>query len=204
MESQINAEEKEEEKQEEQSHRPRRFFLITQPRTSSNLLLRILALKEPPNVAFSKDGGYFFRPVFGLSHQLKNRSKHVEEWTQEERTQMMQSYQNGFVKLEEHVEKARAEDKIVLVKEHSSFLTEPTARTRFLLGQNSVKEAPWTVQVPNTYAPEVTHSVLNETVLPDRYLQTWRPAFLIGLPFGISDVQRPSRRGSCWNRGSTN
>jgi hypothetical protein len=117
-----------------------------------------------------------------LSNQLKNRGKHVEEWTQDERNQMMQSYQNCFNELEERLMTAKAEGKIVFVKEHSYFISEPTAQTRFLFGQNSVKESPWTVQVPSTYALEVTRSSLNETVLPDEFLKTLLPTFLIRHP----------------------
>jgi hypothetical protein len=47
------------------------FFLITSPRTASNLLLRILALDKQPNVMTVRNGGYFFlRHVFLMS-QLK-------------------------------------------------------------------------------------------------------------------------------------
>lgn len=161
---------------------PRRLYLITDPRTASNLLVRILALDKQPNVMSRKGGGYFFLPLFRLATELGNRGKHVDEWRPDERNQMMQNYQDCFNKLEEHVKAAEAEGKSVFVKEHSYFMAEPTAQTKFLFGQNSVKEAPWTVQVPSTYAPEVTHSSLNETVLPDEFLQTWLPTFLIRHP----------------------
>ncbi|KAK4982813.1 hypothetical protein LTR66_009082 [Elasticomyces elasticus] len=160
----------------------RRFYLLTYPRSASNLLVRILALDKQPNVTSGDLGGYFFISSYLLMKHLKLRGKHIEEWTQDQRTQMMQSYQDSFNKLEEHVESGEAEDKIVFVKEHGEFMVEPTAQTRFLFGQNSVEELPWTVQIPSTYGPETTHSSFNETVLPDEFLRTWLPTFLVRHP----------------------
>lgn len=67
-------------------------------------------------------------------------------------------------------------------KEHSYFMSEPTAKTRFFFGQDSVKESPWTVQVPHSYGLKVTHSTLNKTVLPDEFLWTWLLTLLIRHP----------------------
>lgn len=162
-------------------NRPR-FWLITYPRSASNLLVRMLALEEQPNVLPRDLGGYFFIPAIMLAMELKIRGKHIEEWTQDERNRMNQAYEDCFRDFEEHLERAEAEDKMVFVKEHSSVLAEPTAQSRFLFGQDSVKESPWRWQAPGTYGAEVTYSSLNETLLPDEFLQTWLPTFLIRHP----------------------
>lgn len=159
-----------------------RFYLITYPRSASNLLVKILALEEQPNVKMRENGGYFFLPPVLLMAELKLRGKNVEEWTKQERDRMMKSYQECFEDLEEHVRTAKAEGKIVFVKEHSTFMTEPTAPARFLFGEDRVKEAPWTVGVSSAEAAEFTHSRLNETVLSDEFLRTWLPTFLIRHP----------------------
>ena len=54
--------------------------------------------------------------------QLGIQNKNIKGWTQEERNGMMQSYQEIFDSLANHVEKAKAKGKIVFVKEHSNFL----------------------------------------------------------------------------------
>ena len=162
----------------------RRFYLLTQPRTCSNLLTRILSFGDQPAVARSAGAGqgYFFLPPFELREQLKLGVKTVEEWTQDAQDQMKQSYQRCFEELQKYVEAGEAEGQIVFVKEHVYFLTDPTAMSRFVHGRESVKQSPWTVQVPSVYGTEVTHSSLNNTLLPDEFLQTWLPIFLIRHP----------------------
>ncbi|MCJ1388320.1 hypothetical protein MMC18_001166 [Xylographa bjoerkii] len=165
------------------SNRCRRFYLLTHPRSCSNLLVRILSFGDQPNVAQHNIGqGYFFLPSDQLREELKLQGKNVESWTQNEQDQMKQAYQNCFKELQKHVDVAEAEGKIVFVKEHACFMTEPTALSGFLFGSENLKQAPWTVQVPSTYGTEITRSSLNETVLPDEFLQTWLPTFLIRHP----------------------
>lgn len=166
----------------ERSNQCRRFWLVTHPRTASHLLVHMLGVETQPNVAYRDRGGYFFLQMIVVRDlQLRLRGRHVEDWTQDERAQTMRCYQACFDELEGHLKRAEADGRIVFVKEHAGFMTEPTAQTRFLFGQDSVKESPWTVQVPSTYGPG-THSSLNETVMPDEFLQTWRPTFLIRHP----------------------
>ena len=162
--------------------RYRRLYLITYPRSASNLLVRILALDQQSNVMSRKSGGYFFLNAFRKNSELGNKGKHINDWTEDERKGMMESFQKCFDELEEHAEAAEADGKVVFVKEHVGFIIEPTAKTRFLFGEDSVTESPWTVKVPKTYGEKSTHSSLNETVLPDEFLQTWAPTFLIRHP----------------------
>ncbi|TKA67664.1 hypothetical protein B0A49_08060 [Cryomyces minteri] len=163
--------------------RGRRFYLITYPRTASNLLVRILNLGEQPNI-LKLEGtgwGYFFLDTHYLSYELQTAGKPLQEWTQSQRRQTMDSFQRGFKEFEKYVATARTEDKMVFVKEHSIFLTEPTALSRFAYGEDSVDETPWVMQ-PSGYVPELRRSSLNQTCLPDEFLQTWRPTFLIRHP----------------------
>lgn len=165
------------------SSRQRRFYLITVPRVTSNLLVRILALDKQPNVLPQEHfGGYLFEPAWRLINHLNTLGKHIEGWTEDEREQMKKCYQDCFNNLQSCVERAEAEGKILFVKEHACFMADPVAQTKYLYGQDSVTEAPWTVQIPSTYAPEPMHSSLNMTVLPDEFLKTWLPTFLIRHP----------------------
>lgn len=122
-------------------------------------------------------------PTYRMSHDLKTRAKHMGKWSQDEKDQIKQSYQECFDELERHVEMAKAEDKILFVKEHCYFLTEPVSESKLLFGEDSVNEPQWTAQVPSTYgAAEPTHSSANETILPDEFLHCWHPTFLIRHP----------------------
>ncbi|KAE8349486.1 hypothetical protein BDV28DRAFT_160444 [Aspergillus coremiiformis] len=162
------------------SHRPRRFYLMTYPRTASNLLVRILGLDEQPNVLPGHTrGGYFFLPVIQLMGALQLRNRGVAEWTDEERRQVKQCYQDCFDTLQEYLDEADSKRCSIFVKEHIHFLAEPTVLTRQLCG-TSVEEAPWMVNVPEVYG--FTRSAQNETVVPDGFLRTWLPTFLIRHP----------------------
>jgi hypothetical protein len=57
-------------------------------------------------------------------------------------------------------------------------MIEPVAETKFIYGEESTDGIAWTV---NTDADQ-THSALNKTILPDEFLKTWFPTFLISHP----------------------
>lgn len=161
------------------SRPPRRLYLLTYPRTASNLLIRILALEDQPNVFAEGENSYFFiGAMASRMHILKTTGRYPEEWTQEERTQVMESYQAGFDSLEKHVNKAEAQMKDVYVKEHLPWLTEPIAEATYLFGEASGHETPWTVKTSHIQ----TRSALNFSILPDEFLKTWLPTFLIRHP----------------------
>lgn len=168
--------------QERKSSRHGYFSLLTYPRTCSNLLIQILALDQQPNVVTGKHGGYYFLPAAKQRWEMGLRAKHVGEWTLEEQKQLRQAYQDCFDKFTQDVDRAEAEGKILFVKEHCCFLSDPVAESRFLLGNDNIQEAPWTVSLPEKYGKKATRSEFNETVLPDAFLMTWLPTFLIRHP----------------------
>ncbi|TKA65160.1 hypothetical protein B0A49_13018 [Cryomyces minteri] len=141
----------------------------------------MLALDEQPDLLTHRLGGYFFLSTYRLRYELKIQGKHIKDWTQDERDRIMQSYRDCFKGYEEYLEQARVEGKTVFVKEHSEFMTNPVAQTRWLYGQDSVEEPPWVMQSSN-HGSKSTHSSLNETVLPDEILQTFLPTFLVRHP----------------------
>jgi hypothetical protein len=159
----------------------RRFYLLTLPRTASNLLVKILALEDQPNVSTSERNGYFFMPTIPLRlHHPKTAGRHLDDWTQDERAQIRDSYQTSFDALQRHLDIAEDQGKDVFVKEHVNWMVEPVAETRLVYGEESTDEIPWTVNVrPGS---EQTHSPLNKTILPDDFLKAWFPTFLIRHP----------------------
>jgi hypothetical protein len=166
-----------------QTHdRRRRLWLLSSPRTCSNLLVHMLALEDQPDVVFRKNNGYFFLPMINLKDRLRDRGKRVEDMTSDERKNMMDKYQECFNSLEELAQTAKDQGKIAFVKEHIYFMSEPTTMSQFLATESSTKETPWTVQIPPAYGERATHSKLNKTVLPDEVLKTWLPTFLIRHP----------------------
>ena len=94
----------------------------------------------------------------------------------------MQACQAGVDALEKYETTAEAEGKIAFVKEHAQYMSEPVSRFQFLLGEGSVNESPWTVQTPGVYGTGTAQSPLNKTLLPDSFLKTWLPTFLIRHP----------------------
>ncbi|KAF2810312.1 uncharacterized protein BDZ99DRAFT_570901 [Mytilinidion resinicola] len=158
---------------------PRRFYLLTYPRTASNLLVRILALEDQADIFMGEKNSYFFGGAMASRmHMLKITGRRPEDWTQEERTSLTENYQEGFDALHRHVEAAEALGQHVFVKEHLPWFIDPISEAKHLFGENSTDELPWTVTT--SLAPK--HSPLNESILPDAFLRTWFPTFLIRHP----------------------
>ncbi|KAE8360425.1 hypothetical protein BDV27DRAFT_161690 [Aspergillus caelatus] len=171
-----------------QPHTPRRFYLITYPRTGSNLLVRMLGLANQPHMRAGDDrGGYIFLPVVKLITDLGLRKKEVTDWTEEEIMQVRCSYQECFAEFQEYLDKASADGCSVFIKEHVHFLIDPTTLSLFTFGNSAgdTTRPSWMVQyLPESYEGKAsgTRSPLNETVLSDEFLRSWQPTFLIRHP----------------------
>ncbi|EXJ86374.1 hypothetical protein A1O3_03325 [Capronia epimyces CBS 606.96] len=158
---------------------PYRFYLLTFPRTASNLVMRMLNLPNQPGLLPGSKNEYFFGPAWGWKFQHHTVGRPVDELKEWERNELRDSYQACFDALTEQVDAAAVQGKPILVKEHVGWLTEPVAETKFVFGEHSTRELPWTIQTPSS---SCTHSARNETILPDEYLKTWLPTFLIRHP----------------------
>ncbi|KAH8668287.1 hypothetical protein BGZ60DRAFT_431555 [Tricladium varicosporioides] len=158
---------------------PRRIFLITGPRTASNLLVKILAPDSQPEVQpAGPHGGYYFLPAVLAINQLHVRGKHVDEWTEDERTKMMHAYQAGLNNLEAYTREAESNGKIAFVKEHANMFFGPQAGSKLQFPGREVKDTPWVAEL----AGKTERSVKNETLIPDELLKSFTPAFLIRNP----------------------
>ncbi|KAH8803057.1 hypothetical protein F5884DRAFT_494832 [Xylogone sp. PMI_703] len=161
------------------SAQSRRYWLLSYPRTASNLLVRMLALDDQQDFLASENGGYSFIPTVPARFRLfKISGRPIEAWTQEQRADLMERFQRSFDNLQKHVAEAESQGKGVYIKEHVSWMMEPVAETKWVFGEDSTQELPWTLNVLSRQ----TRSPLNHTVLPDDYLLTWRPTFLIRHP----------------------
>ena len=104
--------------------------------------------------------------------------KPISQWTEAERTTLKERFQQSFDDLQAYVENAAALGKDIFIKEHAPWLIEPTAEAGWVFGENEVEEEPWTVETQIGHS----HSKRNPTVLPDEFLKTWLPTFLIRHP----------------------
>ena len=157
----------------------RRYYLLTYPRTASNLLLRILALEDQPSLVEGGKNEYLFAPTMEWrTGQNKTAGKHISEWTGIQISGLKESYQTCFEALQEQLDKATAQQKDVYIKEHVPWLIEPVAETRFLYGDSASYERAWMVET--SYGN--SRSKFNETIFPDEFLRIWLPTFLIRHP----------------------
>ncbi|PLB50168.1 hypothetical protein P170DRAFT_435357 [Aspergillus steynii IBT 23096] len=170
---------------------PRRVLLVSNPRTASNLLLKILALPDQPNVYANEKGGYYFFNSFVATANNNRIYKPFEQWTSDDRSEVQSALKTCFDQLEESTSHASQESKVFFAKEHSPWFIDPIALQKILrLNDNTASEdgdaagadSPFRQQVPSTYTSSPTFSPSNYTILPDEYLRTFHMAFIVRHP----------------------
>ncbi|KAK1147629.1 hypothetical protein N8T08_000971 [Aspergillus melleus] len=177
---------------------PRRILLVSNPRTASNLLLKILALPDQPNVYANDKGGYYFFDSFVATANDNRIYKPFDQWTPEDRSEIQSALKKCFDQLEEGTSQASQEGKVFFAKEHSPWFIDPLALKSILhLDENTSTAtedaplsnddaagaiSPFRLQVPTTYTAAPTFSPTNYTILPDEYLRTFHMAFIIRHP----------------------
>ncbi|KAJ3480840.1 hypothetical protein NLG97_g7968 [Lecanicillium saksenae] len=168
---------------------PQRFYLITYPRTASNLLIKMLSLDEQPGMTTGDDrGGYIFLPVNKLMNRMGVRNKKITHWTEEELKRVKDLYQRCFDQLQQSLANALENDHSVYIKEHIHFLIDPPKLSEYLFGPENqdVVQNRWILQLQPPFLSErgIQSSIdsVNVTLLPDAFLQTWKPTFLIRHP----------------------
>lgn len=160
----------------------RRFYLLTHPRSASNLLVRMLGLDQQPNVAKRWLNGYFFLDSFSTTDDMGVRSKHPKDWAPHERTKVRQSYQESFDQFEEFLVEAEKNNQIALVKEHSYFFLDPVHQSQFYFGAEGDSEPNWMLDMPEKYGANPTKSEGNNSLFSDQFLGTFKPIILIRHP----------------------
>ncbi|KAI1824551.1 hypothetical protein F4861DRAFT_251539 [Xylaria intraflava] len=170
----------------------RRYWLLTSPRTASNLLVRILNLEEQGTRPALRGGYFFLSKVMG---QAKLYSKPAQEWTPEQFASIDETARNCFNNLQDYVEAATESGEKIFVKEHVFFLNSLYAEAEYLGGGKIPR--PVNAVEPMRGLTHATQSPLNLTCLPDEFLKTWHPTFLIRHPAAVlPSLYRTAQRNS--------
>lgn len=160
----------------------KKILLITYPRTASNLLVKILSLESQTAVVSNEKGGYFFWDAFMTGRATGSTYKPIEHWNVEETDRIRRAFQQSLNDLEGKSEVAKSEGKIMFAKEHAQWFANPAEVNKYLSGHNGQANLPFSIKIPDLSISTGTFSSNNLTVLPDEYLETWTPTFLIRHP----------------------
>ncbi|KAG9234034.1 hypothetical protein BJ875DRAFT_462727 [Amylocarpus encephaloides] len=162
--------------------RERRFLFLTIPRSASNLAVRILNIEEQPDVALPAwHGGYYFLPANLKVLELKLREKSVASWPEDKKKEMVEAYELGLKNMNQYASDAAAAGKIAFIKEHAALCFSPS-QARAKIFDEDIGPSIWDLKLPSDAFPKQTKSKLNMTLLPDEFLETFLPTFLIRHP----------------------
>ncbi|KAI1421983.1 hypothetical protein F5Y12DRAFT_660979 [Xylaria sp. FL1777] len=156
----------------------RRYWLLTMPRTASNMLVRVMNLDEQGVRTAAFHGGYFFFPSMIARLNLFNKGP---GWTPEDHASVEEAVKKSFDALQDYLEAAEKEGQKVFVKEHISFLNDAHYEYEHMYSTVSGEDSPPTPMPARGFA-QSTRSSFNRTCLPDEFLKTWHPTFLIRHP----------------------
>ncbi|KAH7184794.1 uncharacterized protein B0J16DRAFT_340473 [Fusarium flagelliforme] len=162
-----------------QSRQRGRYWLLTCPRTASNLLVKMLNLDEQ-GVRPANHGGYFFLPA--IQKHFLVEQKPMDTWTEEEKAPIDEIIQQCSQAFQDHIAAAEAEGQKLYVKEHSIMLNHPRVEDHYINGSKEKRAITEATPVPVKGIAEPTRSKNNLTLFPDEFLKTWNPTFLIRHP----------------------
>lgn len=171
----------------------RRYWLLTMPRTASNMLVRVLNL-DGQGVRPARNGGYFF--FASMLVRIGLYAKKADEWTAEDRAAVEEATKKSLEGLQDYIEAAGEEGQKVFVKEHVSFLNDMFFEHEYEYGSVAGDEKCPPLPVAARGFSQTTRSPLNKTSLPDEFLKTWHPTFLIRHPaLMIPSLYRTAQKG---------
>ncbi|GIC93161.1 uncharacterized protein Aud_009643 [Aspergillus udagawae] len=156
----------------------RRIFLLAQPRTASNLLVRLLGLENQSNVYWDEPKSCPFVDRNHLNTLIPLASKPVDEWTEDEIAEVKKGFQRCFNKLDQYVAVGENDGKVIFAKDHCNLMWRPDVHNH--LNDKASKEFEVSLSPRHEFAQEEMPQ--NPTVLPSQYLVTWRPIFVIRHP----------------------
>lgn len=154
-------------------------MLVTNPRTCSNLLVRILNLDKQPH---TKHGGYHFLDCFFVMMGKDAMTKPGSEWNEEQRNAIWEKFLESIEKLEKTTTPEPDDGtQVVFTKEHVETFTNPMTLVNYSLGikDDTAEAMTWDV---GTHSGKEPRSPLNQTIFPDSYLESWNPVFLVRHP----------------------
>ncbi|KAH8694047.1 hypothetical protein BGW36DRAFT_361870 [Talaromyces proteolyticus] len=162
-----------------------RLFLVSSPRTASNLLVKVLALAQQPNALINERGGYVLWNAF-MSANLDGRLfKPLNQWTAADKAKLREDSQRCLNELEESSAKAEQEGKMFVTKEHAGWFMKMSAIQEYVNSKDTVNdEPPPALDYPIAYgsSDKMGFSPNNKTMFADAYLRTWQAAFIIRHP----------------------
>jgi hypothetical protein len=117
-----------------------------------------------------------------MAARLGVLDKTQQDLTLEQRTRQEEAEKMSLDAIHDYLEAAEGAGQTVFAKEHVTFLTAPYFETEYVYGSSVADESgpPRTPSVRGVNKP--TRSPLNLTFLPDEFLRTWHPTFLIRHP----------------------
>ncbi|KAL4782806.1 hypothetical protein BJX76DRAFT_349125 [Aspergillus varians] len=147
-------------------------------RSDHHSRLSLLTYPERPAFASCSDGGYFFAPLDHFRYDMGVAGAHVDDLTPDQRAK------------EAYIHDAEDQGKKAFFKEHMHILISPAARISFVLktdDNSNTKEKPLRDEDQSSY--------YNETFLPDNFLSTLKPTFLIRHPaLAVPSYYRAARK----------
>ncbi|KAJ5279111.1 hypothetical protein N7478_004483 [Penicillium angulare] len=168
---------------------PDAIYLITYPRTGSNLLLKILNLSEQPDVAAQTKEGYYFHPPLKLRHELGMFDRPLALWEQDYSRLLSQCFKDCFEELDGHLKFANAMGKSLFVKEHAPWLIDPAIQSEWIHDSHDKDEIPMPIE--------------NPTILPNEFLRQVSPTFLIRNPIASFPSHYRAMRDSWYGSAET-
>ncbi|KAF2752865.1 hypothetical protein EJ05DRAFT_235568 [Pseudovirgaria hyperparasitica] len=161
----------------------KRNFLLTIPRSGSNLLVRILNLTEQPDILRGNSGGgyYFFDAHAKIYGELR-LTNDVRTWSTRERELVREALQSGTEAMIQHIDSAEQQGKSVYIKEHMPLITDPVVVSRAFFGEDGDHGSRYTAQACGKAYKGGDVTPLNVTLFSDSFLKTIRPTFLIRHP----------------------
>ncbi|KAF9261009.1 hypothetical protein L218DRAFT_931647 [Marasmius fiardii PR-910] len=154
--------------------RPTRIFLLATPRTRSNLFIQLLS--SHPRITehqYPFSNAYHFGPERQFSRDIDiGEDGDLEEFSEE-------TYKHAFEEFNKLLQTAESEQKIPLIKEHIFYMMD--AQTTYkCLGQSvSSPRSKVSLKDSDNQSPRPS---TNPTLLPDEFLLTFTPVFIIRHP----------------------
>ncbi|KAJ5461896.1 uncharacterized protein N7458_003448 [Penicillium daleae] len=162
---------------------PKRFWLVSVPRTASNLLLKILNIPKQPQLLSNQRSGYFFYEAISAAAQDGILGKEPGTWTNEEKQRYKASIQGCLKDLEDFSTRAQNENKAMFTKEHAFWIFNPAAPFKMTTSEAySELFEEIRLDIGDSYGPTRSYSKSNDTFLSDEYLRSWQMAFIIRHP----------------------
>ncbi|KAF2690735.1 hypothetical protein K458DRAFT_412079 [Lentithecium fluviatile CBS 122367] len=170
-------------------------LLLSQPRTCSHLLTRILNLPAQPAVHKHPGDGYFFMDIIGARFAKKLSGTGIATFSEDKVPAYHTILQKCVKDMEDWVKEVAETGKGCFVKQHVCWMIDPVSEINFIRDLKIDGQEAWDFggKVDRTEVKS-ERSEGNDTVLPDALLKEFCPTFLIRHPaLAFPSMVRASR-----------